>query len=294
MHESLRSSHGRLDRAEHHLAELARAVQEWIASEPWRVASRKLYPAWTESWFFDVDPVPIPIDCIVADALHNIRAPLDKMLTAYMAATFGGGPGTRYPGIGFPARASHQEYSEAMRGLRRKNLPAAALAFLDDLQPYRGGTDSWLFDLHSLDVENKHYPSVLPITAGSVTTNIGEVRVNGGRLLILGSPRGRHMVAKDPVGPGPNDIVQPVESLKPTYREREGRGYLEFTSPATDFEFMTTTLGATFTGRVAPDLDVALAASDGSSVGPVTSAIGEFLSRTRALVQSFEKAAFAG
>jgi hypothetical protein len=294
MNAVLASTYSKLRRAELHIDNLADAVRGWVAEKPWTVSSTKIYPASIEIWTF---VVPLPdgnsmFEEMVADAIHNLRAPLDKMLTAYMTSTNEGLPGARFPGIAFPARIDQKAFEQALKALKKKQLPAKALEFLSGIEPYVSGKDECIYLLHSLDVEDKHYPSVMPINIANATTKAEEVKVTGGRVFTLGARRGHHLVAEHPLGVGPNHLIQPDYRLKPTYQENNGRGYLDMPCPPDEFEFMTTTIGAHFAGNVWPSPSLGLLSPDGDHLGPVEELLRAYLIKVRQIVEAFEGSVF--
>lgn len=106
----LATPHSKLDWAECLLSRLEVETQSWLTSKPWKVSSRPLHPAGIEQWFFVLSPVPKAIEHTIADIIHNVRTPLDQMLTAYMAWSTGSPAGTRFPGIAFPTGSNREDF----------------------------------------------------------------------------------------------------------------------------------------------------------------------------------------
>ena len=294
MNEALASTYSKLRRAELHIDNLTEEVRSWVAGKPWTVSSTKIYPASIEIWSFAVSfpDGHSTFEDIVADAIHNIRAPLDKMLTAYMGSINGGQAGSRLPGVAFPARPDRAKFQNALENLSRKQLPSKAIDFLSGIEPYVSGKNECIYLLHSLDVEDKHYPFVMPVNIANAMISTGDVNVTGGRVLILGSRRGHHLVAEQPFGAGPNHLIQTDIRLRPIYQEDGERGYLAMPCPPDDFEFMTTTIGAQFVGNVWPSLSIGLLSPDGGYLGPVEESLRTYLTEVRKIVEAFETSVF--
>ena len=283
----LEPCYSKLRRAEVHVNEATRLVDKWKVGRRWTIEKHAVIPSTQTKWYFNLAPLSEDIGHVVADALHNTRAPLDQLLTGYMQFVLGRPEGGRFKGIGFPVRRTRNDFGEALKALAVNGLAARAIDFLAELEPFEGGRDRWLYELHRLDIEDKHYPTILPLAVASHRQEVHELKVDGGRVLIIGSPRGQHMVSRDPAGLGPNDLEQRNPALRPTYREEDGRGFLEFVPPAGDLEFMTTTVGAEIPEGFEPKLklDVHIEVSGGTT--SATELAHSFLKGTRELVDQF-------
>lgn len=282
--------HSKLDWAECLLSRLEVETQSWLTSKPWKVSSRPLHPAGIEHWFFVLSPVPKAIGHTIADIIHNVRAPLDQMLTAYMAWSTGSHAGTRFPGIAFPTGRNKEDFDASLKLLGKKHLPHKAGEFLRTLECYAGGKSEWLHILHVIDRDDKHYPVAVPINTANTTTYTRDVKVDKGRVLRLGSPRGHHLVAEHPFGDGSNNLIKHDIRLRPIYQEVEGRGCLELPCPPGDMEFMTTTVGARFDGNVWPSIAVGIQSPSGQYLGTAEVVLRRYIDGTRAVLQDFEAA----
>jgi len=113
-------------------------------------------------------PVPDELMLILGDAIHNLRTALD-----HATWELAGYDGTQDDKTQFPFPRSNQKDYE---GWLRRIIPAAPQDTIDlfmDLAAYRGGRGSPLFELHRLDIDDKHLV-IVPV--------IERCRVSGIRL----------------------------------------------------------------------------------------------------------------
>lgn len=164
----LDSSLAKIGRAKEHLSSLQSEARQYLASEPYKIATRRDPESRRLIYFMsEVRSTPPRLSAMIGDVIHNLRAALDHL--AYQLVWVGGGkvPGSH---VYFPIADSRELYREQ----RRKQLKGAtpnAIAAVDALTPYRGSNDV-LWKLHKLNNVDKH--RVL-LTAGASfdSVNIG-------------------------------------------------------------------------------------------------------------------------
>lgn len=158
----------KLDRAKEHLVTLSTDVHAYLDSKPYAVEAKRAPDTGRLIYFVaGVRPTPLRIPAVLGDAIHNLRSALDHL--AYQLVWVGSG---RKPSshVYFPIADDRVKYIEQRRR-QIKGAAPAAIATLDGLMPYKGGSDA-LWRLHKLNIVDKH--RVL-LTAGSAfqSVNIG-------------------------------------------------------------------------------------------------------------------------
>lgn len=119
-------------------------------------------------------PIPPEVSLMLGDAVHNLCCALDHL--AYLAAVkFTGGAGP-FTGLYFPIGEDAIEFEKAL--LRSKEYKAKKVGVkqrlgkdvieaLRGIQPYRRGRGELLWNIHELDIRDKHY---LVLAVGSTNT----------------------------------------------------------------------------------------------------------------------------
>jgi hypothetical protein len=95
--------------------------------------------------------VPIEINAILGDAIHNLRSALDH-LVCQLVEVNGGKAGTQ---TAYPIYDTSKEYmSKSPRKI--KGMSGAAAHFIDATEPYKEGLGHDIWRLHRLDIVDKH------------------------------------------------------------------------------------------------------------------------------------------
>lgn len=139
-----------------------------------------------EVWRYQVPEIPESMTIIVGNILHNLRAPLDQMLTEIALIT---DPSPRH--VSFPFGRTKQFFEANLA--KEKKLPADAKKLIAKLKPYGVGGNTLLYALHRLDVSDKHYPGLIPINLNTVT-NFSQLVVRSGAILSIGPRTGNHFI----------------------------------------------------------------------------------------------------
>ncbi|WP_439546466.1 hypothetical protein [Sandarakinorhabdus sp.] len=261
----------KIKRADTHINDLDVAVRSFLRTDPYRLISEINAEGTEEIWSFKIDDLPNLINDIAADAVHNLRTPLDKML---VAAAVKADMSPDY--VGFPAGQSAERYKQAVER-QRGRLPEHVIKFLEVAEVYPEGKDALLFAIHDLDIRDKHREMVVPINLGFSERRYGSLRTFGGYPLRWGSRRGTHMVPAPDARPGKWDMIQAVERLRPTLRMNAltQERYLEFKAPHDDMEVMTTTPGATVQIDITPTLNLAFSGIRNLEAKPIINVLNQ-------------------
>jgi hypothetical protein len=152
------------DWAKKHVRDFEAAVDVFRADNPHSI--RYLHDEGTAEIVYYVESVPVipnSLRLMLGDAIHNLRSTLDHVACALVIAA---DPAALCEYTGFPIFDS----SEAFRTMSRGKVPGLgqqALKNIDILQPYKGGLGHALWQLHRLDIINKHR---LLLTVSTVNT----------------------------------------------------------------------------------------------------------------------------
>lgn len=285
MRGSLEHSYAKLKRAEEQVGEFADRFGDWASREPWTVKGTDA--GTVTHWAFQIEDFPPKLGAIAEDVFNNSRAPLDKALTAYAERC-----GIGVENISFPTGKSQAHYLGAVAKLRERFGDDPLLQELDGIEPYLGGRDAVLFHLHRLDVMGKHHPFLMPANLYTEGFDMQEIVARDGRMVFLGSRRGQHLKGRRPFGSGPNHLHQPKHDRQPKIEKLKDRIRIVFQSPADDFEFMTTTRGATFSGDFSLHVGCHLLSPDGVNMGPAEQAMRDMIGAVRAVLDGFRDRLF--
>lgn len=230
----------KIQRARHHIRELRASTRTFLQSKPYRLTSRVNRKTTEEVWRLSVDPIPWEIECQAADALHNLRTPLDKVLAADFPNSAIHTRKAERSAIKFPAANSTNQFENVIERIQ-DHLQPTVIEYLRSLQPYPGGTGEFLHLINHLDNQDKHRSLLEPMKASLTSVQQKQLIVQNGRALRIGSRHGRHMLGF------PGGMMQPNPDLRPVYMPNYAEakpGALEYTSRPNDFEILTTDPGA--------------------------------------------------
>jgi hypothetical protein len=140
------------DWAKKHVDNLESAVDSFRLANPHSLG-RNHDPETGEYVYYvvSVPVIPDSISLMLGDAVHNLRSTLDHLACALVEAS-GSQPNSQ---TGFPIFDTAKAYGEMSRG-KVPGLGKYALAALDRVQPYQGGWGHWAWQLHKLDIFDKH------------------------------------------------------------------------------------------------------------------------------------------
>jgi hypothetical protein len=145
----------KINRAKQHFFELNTQVSAFLERKPYRLveeedaASQQIVYKLVEN-----ERIPDYWGGIVGDVIHNLRASLDHLAVQVMAKSGITDPGRLYD-VHFPISKSAVAFENALKG-KLKGAHPDAVAIVERLKPYRGGTDTF-WSLHKLDIMDKHH-----------------------------------------------------------------------------------------------------------------------------------------
>ena len=152
----------KVTRAEQHIEDFGLRARAFYDNKPYVIRFQE-YPATRQRIYYlaSVQDVPLNVASIAADALQNLRAPLDHI--AYQLERKGCGGAKPRQKVYFPIADSAAEY-KPLRDRYIKRAGQAAIEAIDATEPYRDGKGHALWQLHALNKPDKHH---LQLEAGA-------------------------------------------------------------------------------------------------------------------------------
>ena len=160
----------KLNRANQHIAELKRVLDQYFVGNPPSIAYTAAADPDVQFSLNAVGP-PECVGAIVGDVVHNLRAALNLM--AVELVEMNGGAATNTKGVCFPF-CDHADNLDSM--IKRRHFHRAgieAVRLLQEIKPFTGGNAA-LRALHDLDIQDKHnslIPNVLTMTSQEFTVD---------------------------------------------------------------------------------------------------------------------------
>ena len=216
----VRTSRLKIERARHHVGELARSASQFLSSKPYSIRTSEEPPGDLVYRVSVAKAVPDDWGLVVGDAVHNLRAALDHLAWALVEVS-GGTPSrdTCFP-IAMSQTAIAQSLPRALAGARPE-----VLAFARRLKPYRGG-NVHLDRIHSLDIVDKHR---LPLIAGAAHKNIV-------MKLLMNVPWREDPIKIPSIALRPSDRQFPLSDGAEVFRIREAARGMSMEEPGFTFE----------------------------------------------------------
>lgn len=185
--ESLIIASGKIKRADAQIPQLHADIRAFFDSCDYEIVSNINAKGTEEVWKYRlISKIPIDFAIRCGEILHNLRTPLDHLACAIAFKHSGGFKQTYFP---FGADQDIFEH-EVLR--KAKKLPPEAVAMIRSLKPYKGGNDL-LWYLHDLNRSDKHTP-ILATELGKQWDMRMLAGEEGGRVLVIGSRHGQHLV----------------------------------------------------------------------------------------------------
>ena len=144
----------KIERAEKHIRELHRELTAYQSTFPYDITVEHDANTGYESLcVVPFESVPERLMCIAGDAIHNLRTALDYAASDIEFST----TGQRGEHTGFPVRNTRKGVEDAINGGFKHKAPAGVCDFvLNVIQPYLGGNGHPIWQLHRLDILDKH------------------------------------------------------------------------------------------------------------------------------------------
>lgn len=142
----------KFDWAKRRCDEFEAAVEEFRSTQPHKIAHRRDDERGEVSFYVaEVPELPVSLALLLGDVVHNLRSTLDHLAAALVSAA--GGTPDKY--VSFPIFDTPKAYNDFSRD-RLKGVHQYCLQTIDNMQPYKQGFGHWAWQLHQLDIIDKH------------------------------------------------------------------------------------------------------------------------------------------
>ncbi len=147
----------KIERAAHHITDLQREIQAFLASKPFKFVTREDPHTGAATHFTKAEkPIPETFSLIIGDAVHNMRSALDHLMFSILADKV---PIEATAEIQFPFARSESALPSTLK-LRKVHLAGdKVVAEITALKPYPStdaNSPNFLHSLHRLDNTDKH------------------------------------------------------------------------------------------------------------------------------------------
>lgn len=237
-----------------------------------------------EIWSFAIgSPILPDIPVAIGEVLHNIRSPLDQLVSMVAQNHSSSARDTYFP-FGSDGAALEDQIKQ-----KCKKLPSDAVDLIRKWKPYKGGNDL-LWAVHDLNRSDKHR-AIVPVNLSTGANSATYLTVWRGLALVVGHRNAQHLVV---YRASPEEIAA-MGSPTAVY-EVPVRTRLNFStagcSAEESLQFLRTTPGATFTTDMHPNFNIAFKDALGAPLEPVCLALTRMAREAHSVVVDFEKAFF--
>lgn len=264
--EPLLAAFAKVERAKTQIDDINNSIKKWVQSGPYRVVHQvNAYDPDEVIWSFKFDRPPPDFAILIGEAAHNIRSPLDQILSAIAEQTGSS------DGVAFPFGKTADIFKGAV-SKQKKLLPASAITMIEKLEAYpRGnyaGGNDLLWSLNEINRTDKHRPKLIPI-GDTRAWQVGWLGVEkGGMALIMGDRSGAHLRVGDY-----------IPSRRPPSADDE-------------LEFLTTRPNTTFHTDMHPMMNVAFKDIQPIKGEPVAAVLHQMRDLVERILLTFEKRFF--
>ena len=152
----------KLTRAKEHIRDFENRLQEFYRTNPNQVSVREDPERGQRVYYaIRVAEVPDSLEAAAADAIHNLRVPLDHL--AYQLRLHGSCPPLQRDRVYFPISSSASDYEGARKG-KMKGVSQEAINAIDAIEPYKGGKGHALWQLQRMNNPDKHEMLILAVS----------------------------------------------------------------------------------------------------------------------------------
>ncbi len=141
----------KIERANHHIADLEIEVSKFIGSGPYKTVGDIDADGRATYNLSSVQPIPLIIPTIAGEAIQSLRTALDYLACALWHRTHSGD----CKGLYFPIAATPERF-KAMCSGDVKSIGKDAIDAISAVEPYKGGYGNILWSLHHLSIVDKH------------------------------------------------------------------------------------------------------------------------------------------
>jgi hypothetical protein len=154
----IENAYRKLERAEHHINDLSRNIDAFLAERPFKVIAHYHRKAGKIAYRVKADkPIPPTFSLILGDAIHNLRSALDVMLYALAHERSAAPTNIQFP---FPRRETDDALTGAIDSGQVKFAGEKVVEAIRRLDP-RPSKNPMLSGIHALDIRDKHRLAIL-------------------------------------------------------------------------------------------------------------------------------------
>ncbi len=269
--------------AETAIDKLQADIEEFVATDPYEIASKVDLQASEEIRYFKIKgKLPPCIFIDVRNILANLRDPLDNVLAILSQRKRGAADK-----VGFPFGKSPKAHSSALKEIK-DFLPDGAVDLIRKAETHPGG-NAHLRALHDLNIDKKHRLPIAPFNIRTSCLAQWLAVFKGGRVIRVGFKNGTYLVPILPGLPGAGNLAQ--SNPPPTFIPDKGF-VLEPGPGDDDMAFLTVVPGTEFQADFKPTLDVAFTKTVGLEREPICVALHQMRHLVEGILLTFEKRFF--
>jgi hypothetical protein len=238
----------KIERSATQINDFGGEIRAFFDKRPYDLVSESNPEGIEEIWRFKLNRrLPHSFNVKVGEILHNLRSPLDQILSAIALQSQ-----KTSGGVAFPFGRTKIDFEAAV--LKQKKLPSDAIRMIEALQPYMAGGNALLAAIHYLNTPDKHRPGLIPVNIRT-TASQTELIVRKGRVTSVGPRSGRHLILD-----ANNNMIQEDHDKQPRMEIISTRGpvlVLEADDPNEDYlEIARSDPGTVFEADFEPDFVV--------------------------------------
>lgn len=194
--EPLIAAFAKIDRAKTQIEEIQKRVEAWVQSGPYHIVKQvNPHDPGEIILSFKFDRLPDELAVIIGETAHNIRSPLDQILSAIAEQHQG-----TSDGVAFPFGKTADIFERAL-AKQKKLLPTDTVDMIAKLEPYPRGNgaagNDLLWSINELNRGDKHRPKLVPIGDNHTWKTAFLAVEKGGMALIIGDRAGGHLRVGD-------------------------------------------------------------------------------------------------
>jgi hypothetical protein len=166
-------SHLKIKRANQHIDDLETIFSQFLRTDFYALGAKaKPQIGYVAYYVTRVDPLPEDVPLILGDAVHNLRTALDHFMWELVGTLC---PSAASRHTEFPITKTSQQYNSAFGKREITEMREDIAEFLREIQPYRT-TDDTLWDLHQLDIDDKH-KLIIPVACAINSWGLKKPRI---------------------------------------------------------------------------------------------------------------------
>ncbi|MBI3160711.1 MAG: hypothetical protein HYZ26_14020 [Chloroflexi bacterium] len=164
----------KIGRAEKHISDFEKTSKSFLETKPFSFRHEEDHQAHLKYLVVDnIRPIPDELVPTIGDAIHNLRTSLDLLACQLMRRQ---NISHSCEHVSFPIFDNVIKFSTALQEPKVQAFGSDAVQIISRLQPYQGGTGNALWELHRLDIQDKH--RFLIVAVAAIDSVEGRIVVN--------------------------------------------------------------------------------------------------------------------